>query len=122
MTLNPDWGTRWCIGVGLIGVGSSRDSEARGVFVVGNSVVLTDGLVAMTSGVGLAGSLGAGGLSLSITREGGLLSTGGSNSGGAVVERPGKVRGVITGETFSLSVLRVGSEMTVEGGLGRANP
>lgn len=123
MTLNPDWGTRWCIGVGFIGVGSSRDSEARGVLSVGNSVVLTDGLEAAVSGVDLVGTLGGGELSLSNTKDvGDFFSTGGGASGGTVIERLGTVRRVITGGTFSPSVLTVGSGTTVGAVFGRVNP
>lgn len=109
--------------MGLIGVGSSRDSEARGVFNVGNSVVLTDGLVAGVSEVGWAGSLGVGGSPLSTTRGAGVfLSAGRTTSGEAVTERLGAVRPMITGETFSPSVLTAGSETIVDAGFGRASP
>ena len=118
MTLNPDWGTRWCIGVGLIGVGSSRDSDAREFLIDGNSVVLTDGdAAAEPEGVGCVGDLGGGGLPSSIT--GGLFSTEGTTMVGG---RLGVVRPVITGETVSLAVVTMSSEATVDAGLGRANP
>lgn len=73
MTLNPDWGARWWIGVGLIGVGSSRDSEVRGVLNVGNSVRLADGLSVAGSRVALVASLGEGELSLSTTSDAGRI-------------------------------------------------
>lgn len=98
--------------MGFIGVGSSRDSEARGFLIGGNSVVLTDGVVAAESeGIG---DMGAGDLSLSIAR--GFSSTWGTTMIGAVIERLGVVRPVITG------VSTAGSETTVDVGLGRARP
>ena len=78
-----------------------RDSGPWGVVNIGNSVVLTDGLVVIISGVGLVGGLGDGEISLSIARGvGGLFSTGGNVSRGTVVERPGAVQPVMTGETL----------------------
>lgn len=109
--------------MGLIGVGSSRDSDVRGVFNVGNSIASAGGLEEGVSGVGLVGSLGTGELSLWKAREvGDLFSAKGSGSGGAVTERLGAARPVITGETFPLSALTMGSETTVGVGLGRVNP
>ena len=87
--------------MGLIGAGSSRDNEPRGVVNVGNSVVLTEGLAAVVSDVGLVGGLGGGEISFSNTRGAGVLfSTGWSVSGGAVIERLGAVLPVMTGETL----------------------
>lgn len=107
--------------MGLIGVGSSRDSEARGFLIGGNSVVLMDGVVAAESErVGYVGDLGAGGLSTSNAVR--FSSTGGTAMVGSVIERLGAVRPVITGETLSFVTLTVGSEMTVGVGLGRAKP
>ena len=127
MTLNPDCGIRWCIGVGLIGVGSSRESDVRGLVKMGNSVVLTDGLAAIVSGVGVltvwgAREISSSRLRLALSRDAGLSSTWGSTSAGAVVERLGGVRPVIAGGIFSLSVLTVDSGTTEDAGLGRVKP
>ena len=114
MTLNPDWGTRWCMVVGLIGVGSSRDSEPRGFTKVGNSVVLTEWFAAaVSSGAGCGGDLGVGELSLSVV--GGVFSVKERTSGEAVIERVGVLRPVIT-------TLAVDSETMVGVCLGRAKP
>jgi len=121
MTLNPDWGTRWCIGVGLIGVGSSRDSEVRGSLIGGVSVASMGGVVAAgPEGVEYVGDLGAGELSSSIAGD--FFSTKGVTRVGAVIERLGAVRPVITGETLSPTALTAGSVTTVDVRLDRAKP
>lgn len=103
----------------MIGVGSSREREARGLLKDGNSIVLADGLEVSDSG-GLWGSLGHG---ESGVRDGGdFFSTGAIASGGAVVERLGVVRSVTTGETFPPLDLAGGSGTTGDVGLGRAKP
>ena len=85
----------------------------------GNSVVLTEGVVAAESeGVGYVGDLGAGGLSLSIAES--CFSTDGATMGGAVIERSGTVGSAAAGETLSLVAFAVDSEVTVDIGLGRA--
>lgn len=109
--------------MGLIGVGSSRDSDARGLLYVGNSVVLTEGLVATLSGIEAMEDRGGGELSLSMATDArGFFSTEGSTSGGAVTERLGGGCPQTTGDTLSPSVLTADSETTEDVGLGRAKP
>lgn len=109
--------------MGLIGVGSSRDSEARGLVYDGNSVELTEGLVATLSGIEAMEDLGGGELSLSIATDvRGFFSTEGSTSGGAVTERLGGDCPKTTEDTLSPSVLTTDSETTEDICLGRAKP
>ena len=97
----------------------SRDSEVRGFLMDGNSVVLTDRVVAAESdGVGYMGDLGVGWLSLSTADS--CFSTDGATMGGAVIERSGTVRSAAAGETLSLVAFAVDSEVTVDIGLGCA--
>ena len=105
-------------------MGSSRDNEARGFLIGGNSVVLIDGVaVAKSEEVAYVGDLGAGELSLSITGgAGGSFSTKGTTMAGVVIERLGTARPVITGGALSLGALTVDSETTLDVGLGRAKP
>jgi hypothetical protein len=61
--------------VGLIGVGSSRDNEARGFSISGNVVVSTGEVVAVGSkGIEYVGDFRAGGLSLSTATGVGAFS------------------------------------------------
>lgn len=100
-------------------MGSSRDSEARWSLIGGGSAVLTGGVItARPEGVGCVGDLGAGESSSSIA--GGFFSTEGVTTVGAVMERLGAVRPVITGETLLPTALTVGSATTVDVCLGRA--
>lgn len=108
-------------------MGSSRDNEARWFLIDGNSVVLTGGVVAaepeVVGDVGDLGDLGDLGASeLSSSTAGGFFSTEGTTIAGAVAERLGGVRAVMTGETLSLAVLTVDSVTMVDVGLGRAKP
>lgn len=84
-----------------MGVGSSRDSEVRGPLIGGNSVVLTDGIVAAESErFEYAGDLGVRGVSLSNASGAGCcFSTEGTTADGAVIERLGAVRPVVVGGT-----------------------
>jgi hypothetical protein len=107
--------------VGLMGTGSSRDSEVRGALTGGNSVALTDGVVGAESGGNVyVGDLGVGGVSLSVV--GSFISTGGTIIGGAVIERSGAVRPGMTGETLSPAAWTGESGTPVDAGLGRAKP
>lgn len=110
--------------MGLIGVGSSSDNEARGFLIGGNSVVLIDGTAVTDSeGVGYVGDMGEGELSWSITGGAGVFfSTEGSTMAGAVIERLGAIRPAIMEGTFSLVALTVSSETTLDVGLDRAKP
>lgn len=81
--------------------------------------MLTGGVTAAgPEGVECVGDLGAGGPSSSIGRD--FFSAEGVTRFGAVIERLGAVRPVITGETLSPTVLTVGSATTVGVCLGRA--
>lgn len=102
-------------------MGSSRDRDARGFLIDGNSVVLIDGVVAAESeGTVYAGDLGAGELSLSATGD--FSSTGGTVMAAVVIERLGVVRPVIAGETLLFVALAVGSETMAGVCLGRVKP
>lgn len=104
----------------MIGVGSSRDSEARGLLNVGNSVVLTEGLAVTLSEIEAMEDLGGGELSSIVTDARGF-STEGSASGEAVTERLGAGCPRARGGALS-PVLTVDSETTEYVGLGRVKP